>query len=406
MPEFTCRVASPSGEVAERSYVAESEASLRRELEGQDLLILDLKQHNPMMADLAKVFRLRGRVSIREFLLFNQELSALIRAGLPIVEILDILTERRKNQTFKVALLDIRDRVKSGESLSEAFSAQGEMFPSLYSSSLASGERSGELPSVLTRYIEYTHTVIALRSKVTQALIYPVILMALLTSLIALMIFFIIPRFETFLNDFGAELPLLTQIVLGTSRFCIDNWYFLLGGTVGAVLGLYFWAKTRAGKLALDRFKMRMPLVGQVFSDYAQNRFTRTLSTLQAGGIPLVTSLELSAKAVGSPVYEDSLAQVVEQVREGRSLHESLSDTGLMADIAVQMVKVGESTGALEEMLNNASDFTDKEIENRLAKIVTLIEPLMLVFMAVIVGVMLMAVYLPLINLYGGAGGI
>ena len=406
MPEFTARVSSIAGEVSERVYVSESEAALRRELESQDLLILDLKSRNAVAGDLGKLFRLRRRVSMHEFLIFNQEMSALIKAGLPIVEVLDILTERRKNETFKVALLDIRDRVHAGESLSEAFSAQGDLFPPLYSSSLASGERSGELPSVLTRFIAYTQTVLALKNKVVQALIYPIILFSLLFGLILLMVFFVIPRFESFLTGFNVDLPLLTKIVLNTSRFSIEYWWALLGGLVAAIVGLYAYKKTDQGKLAIDKFQMSLPLVGRVLKDYAQNRFTRTLATLQAGGIPLVNSLELSIKAVGSAQYEKALGNVADKVREGSSLHEALDETGLMSDISIQMIKVGESTGALVEMLNNASEFTDNEIENRLARIVTLIEPIMLIFMAVVVGVMLMAIYLPLITLYGkGVGG-
>ncbi len=404
MPEFVCRIAGPSGEVFEKTFVAESESWLRRDLENQDMMILDLRRRSAFAADLARMFRLRGRVSMRDFLLFNQELVALVKSGMPIVEILDILLDRRANETLKVALIDVRDRVKGGESLSEAFAAQGDLFPPLYSASLASGERSGELPTVLDRYIEYTETVLAIRSKVIQSLVYPAVLLTLLSSLVVLMVFFIIPRFEEFLTGFGRELPLLTRAVLGVSDFAVGNWYFIVGGAAALTVGYLSWKRTPSGRLRIDRAKMRLPLVGRVVSDYAQNRFTRTLSTLTAGGIPLVTSLELSARAVGSPVYEAALMDVARQVREGRSLHESLDDTGLLSPIAVQMVRVGESTGALEEMLNNVSDFTDREIANRLARLVTLIEPLMLVFMAVIVATMLLSVYLPMIELYGSAG--
>lgn len=402
MPEFVARVATNAGEVTERSYVHENEASLRRELEGQDLLILDLKQQSAL--SLGKAFNFRRRISMREFLLFNQELSALIRAGLPIVDILDILLERRKNETFKVALMDIRDRVRGGESLSEAFGAQGDMFPPLYSSSLASGEQSGELPAVLRRFIDYTQKVLELKGKVVQALIYPMVLFTLSLALIALMIFYIIPKFEEFLTGFNAELPILTQTILGIATFCSENWILILLSVVGSAFALWAWNRTPAGKLFFDKLSMQLPLIGSVMSDYAQNRFTRTLATLQAGGIPLVTALELSARAVGSPVYERELIQVADKVREGQSLWESLDETGLMSDIAVQMVKVGESTGALDEMLNNASEFTDREIDSRLARIITLVEPVMLIFMAFIVGTMLLSIYLPMIRLYGSAG--
>lgn len=404
MPEYQCRVASPAGDVFERAFVAADESALRRDLENQDLMILDVKRSSAMMQGLARALRLRGKVSIREFLIFNQEMIALVRAGLPILGSLDILLERRKNPAFKGALQDVRDRVKSGEALSDAFAAQGDLFPQLYAASLASGERSGELASVLQRYIEYTRKVLNIQRKVVSAMIYPAILLILSSGLIALMVFYIIPKFSVFLADFNAELPLITKALFGGATFCKDHWQWILAGVLGGGMLLMWWIRTPAGRVAMDRFKLRIPLVGGVTKDYAQNRFTRTLGTLQAGGIPLVTSLELAARAVGNAVFEQRLLGVAEQVREGGSLWEALERTELLSDIAIQMVKVGESTGALVEMLNDASEFTDEEIDTQLTRLVSLIEPLMLVFMAVVVATMLLSVYLPLIRAYGNQG--
>ncbi len=401
MPEFNCRVATPGGDVFERSYVAESEERLRHNLEAQDLMILDMRRRNALLQGLIKSTKIRGAVSSREFLLFNQEFTALIRAGLPILGALEILLERRKNQAFKQALIDIRDRVKSGEALSEAFVAQGDMFPQLYASSLASGERSGELASVLARYITYTKKVQEIQSKVVSALIYPAILMALSFGLVTLMVFFIIPKFNEFLTGFDAELPLITRVIMGTAEFCTGHWQIILAGAIASLFGFLAWKRTESGATIVDGVKLRLPVIGGIIDNYSQNRFTRTLSTLQAGGIPLVTSLELSARAVGNRVVEKALIQVAEQVREGQSLWQSLDETGLISDITIQMVKVGESTGALTEMLDHASDFTDHEIDTKLTRLVAMIEPLMLVFMAVIVAVMLISIYLPMIELYG-----
>ncbi|NIM01150.1 MAG: hypothetical protein GTO30_01215 [Acidobacteria bacterium] len=403
MPEFVCRVATPAGDVIERSYVYADEPSLRRDLEGQDLMLLSVRRQSSLFGGLAKLFKLRNTVSSRDFLLFNQEFSALIRAGLPIVTSLEILLERRKNETFRNALQDIRDRVKSGEALSEAFAAQGELFPPLYASTLASGERSGELANVLTRFISYWHNLLKIKRTVVSALIYPVILLCLGIGLISLLIFFILPKFSTFLKEMGADLPLISRIPIGIAEFCTEHWQILLAVLISSVIAFFLWRRTPGGRLALDRFKLRLPLIGSVVRNYAQNRFTRTLATLQAGGIPLVTSLELSAQAVGNRVYEAGLLEVSEKVRRGQSLWESLDETGLMTDITVQMIKVGESTGMLVEMLTNCSDFVDEEIDAQLQRLVSLVEPLMLIFMAVLVGFMLMAVYMPLIQAYGAA---
>lgn len=400
MPEFVCRVATPSGEVFDKVYVGTDERSLRRDLETQDLMILDVKRRNPILQQLMRMLRIQGGISSREFLFFNQELRALIHAGLPIVPSLDILLERRKNKTFRNSLIDIRDRVKGGEALSEAFIAQGELYPPLYAASLASGERSGELASVITRFVAYLQKIIGIRRKVISALIYPAILVSLALCLIALMVFFIIPKFNEFLVDFGADLPLITKMVVNTSTFCVEHWKIILGSLIGGFLTFSWWSRTERGNYAVDRAKLRLPLVGHVMAEYCQNRFTRTLGTLQAGGIPLVTSLELSARAVGNAVYEQKLLDVATKVREGEALWESLDQTGLMSDITIQMVKVGESTGALDEMLQNASDFTDEEIDANLDRMMSMVEPMMLLFMALVVATMLLSIYYPLIQAY------
>jgi type IV pilus assembly protein PilC len=400
MPEFICRVATPAGEIFDKIYAGTDEAALRRDLENQELMILDVKRRNPFVQQMLRSLRIHGSIASRDFLFFNQELRALIKAGLPIVPSLDILLERRKNKTFRNALIDIRDRVKGGEALSEAFEAQGDLFPPLYSASLASGERSGELPSVIERFIAYLQKIIGIRRKVISAMIYPLILMTLAFGLIALMIFFIIPKFNDFLIDFGAELPLITQIVVGTSTFCVEHWKLIVGGTIGGVILFSWWTRTEPGAFAFDRLKLRIPLAGGIINQYCQNRFTRTLGTLQAGGIPLVTSLELAARAVGNRVFEKALLEVTNKVREGEPLWDSLDKTGLIGDLTIQMVKVGESTGALDEMLDNASDFTDEEIDANLERLMSMVEPLMLVFMAFVVAIMLLSIYYPLIQAY------
>ena len=403
MPEFHCRVAYPTGEIVERSYTAQDAQSLRRELESKDYLVLEMRRRSAALGAIADTFRLKARISPREFLFFNQELRALIKAGLPVLPSLEILLERRKNPTFRRALTDVRDRIKGGESLSDAFGAQGDLFPKLYCSSLASGERSGELPSVLERYVAYQRSSMTIRRKVVSALTYPAILLTLSFVLVNLMVFYIIPQFNEFLQDFGTELPLITRVLVDTAEFCTGHWQVLIGGFVTLITALLIWARTEAGRVSLDGLKMRIPLVGGIIQEYAQNRFTRTLGTLVAGGIPLVTSLELTTQAVGNAVFERELAKVSTQVREGQSLWESVERTGLVSDIAVEMIKVGESTGSLEEMLHSSSDFTDEEIDYKLTRMISLFEPLLIVLMAVVVGGMLLALYLPMLQAYSKA---
>jgi type IV pilus assembly protein PilC len=401
-------MAMPTGEIVERMFVADSEAALRRELEEKDFLLLNVRRRSPLLETVIGIVKLRPRISSREFLFFNQEFAALIKAGLPILTSLDILIDRRKNATFKRALVDVRERVKSGEALSDAFAAQGDLFPKLYSSSLASGERSGELPTVLKRYIHYTRNLLAIQRKVVSAMIYPAIVLVMSAAVLSLMVFYIIPKFSTFLTEFGAEMPLITRMLVAFAVGCQAYWKVIVVAIVAAVGGFVWWKGTTPGRVAFDRYKMKIPIVGPILHDYAQNRFTRTLSTLVSGGIPLVTSLDLSARAVGNAYYEIQLLGATARVREGRTLWESIETTGLVSDITVEMIKVGESTGALVEMLDNSSEFTEEEIDYQLTKLVTMIEPLMLVFLAVVVAGMLVAIYLPLLQVVGGqaSGGL
>lgn len=400
MADFVCKVATPGGEILEQVFSAESEESLRRDFESRDYYVYSVRQRGGLdyLVDFS-AFR-RKRISTKEFLVFNQEMASLIHAGLPIITSLQALIERRKNPVFRQALMDVRDRVKSGADLSEAFEAQGDLFPKIYCSSLASGERSGEIATVLRRYIAYLKTVLAIRKKVISALIYPAILLTFAAGLVALLVTFIIPKFEEFFADFGADLPLVTRMVVGLSAWVQSNIIFLLAGAVVAVAGIAAYVRTPAGSMALDRWKIKIPLLGGIWHRYSISRFCRTLSTLIAGGIPLVTSVEISAHAVGNQVFEKEMLGVAQKVREGGSLWESLDQTGLMTDMSVEMIKVGESTGAMEEMLGNVATFYDEEIDSSLTTVVSLMEPVMLIFMAGVISVMLLAIYLPLIRSY------
>jgi type IV pilus assembly protein PilC len=399
MPEFIAKVGTTDGVVMERTFTAESEEALRSDLQGREYLVFDVRRKSGWLNLLPGFGAGRG-VRMKEFLLFNQELAALIRAGLPIIASLEILIERRKNQVFKKALMDVRDKVRGGASLSEAFEAQGGMLPAIYSATLASGERSGEIANVLLRFIAYQKTMVALKRKVSSALIYPAILFVLMIGLVVILITFVVPKFTEFYKDFGADLPLLTRMLIGVSSFVTQNGLFLVAGIVVGLLAFRAWLLTPAGRMARDRFVVKVPIVGPVFHRFAVSRFTRTLGTLIAGGIPAVTALEMAARAVGNLSFEGPLIEVEKKVREGSSLWESLETTGLFNDIAIEMTRVGESTGSLADMLANISDFYDEEIETRIATIMVFIEPTMLVVMGGFVVLIMLAIYLPLLRSY------
>ncbi len=400
MAEFQCKIVSGSGEILERSYTYDNEVILRKDLENKDYLILTVKKKNPLLDFLKGFLVWKGKVKIKEFLFFNQELAALIKAGLPIVLSLNILIERRKNVVFKKALQDIRDRVKSGALLSEAFEAQGDLFPKIYSSSIASGERSGEIATVLKRYISYMKLILSLRKKITSAIIYPAILLLLSIGLITLLLTYILPKFSEFYVSFEAELPLITKSLITLSVMLRDNVIIIISVLAAMFIVFQLWKRTGKGRILFDTWKLKIPIIGQVIHQYTISRFTRTLSTLVAGGIPLVNSLEIAGGATGNTRFAKEIQDVSKKIKEGESLWESLENTGLMSDMSIEMIKVGESTGSLEEMLGNVSDFIDEEIDQKINTLLSLLEPILLLFMAFVVGGMLLAIYLPLLKVY------
>jgi type IV pilus assembly protein PilC len=404
MPEFVCRMGTVEGDVIERVYVSDSADALRRDLERKDYLVFSVRKKGGALGFLPAFGR--KKIKIKEFLIFNQQLAALIQAGLPIVSSLDVLLERRKNPVFRKALGDIRDQVKAGAALSEAFDSQGDLFPKIYSSSLASGERSGEVASVLKRYIVHTKKMLGLKSRVLAALMYPAILFVMSFFVVGILIYYVLPKFASIYEGFGGveNLPLITKILVGGSLFVQNHAILLVAAALGAFLGFSAWKRTSAGALAVDGWTLRIPFAGGIVTKYCVSRFTRTLGTLVSGGIPLVTSLEIAGPASGNLVFETRLKDVSRKVREGNALAQSLEDTRLFSDLALEMIKVGESTGALQEMLENVSQLYDEEIDNNLQTIEALLVPVMLVVMGAIIASILLAIYMPLIKSYGMQG--
>jgi type IV pilus assembly protein PilC len=404
VPEFVCKLGTVEGDVVERVYTSENVEALRRELERKAFHIFSIRKRGGALALLPGFGR--RKIKIKEFLIFNQQLAALIQAGLPIVSSLEVLLERRRNPVFRKALSDIRDQVKAGAALSEAFDSQGDLFPKIYSSSLASGERSGEVASVLRRYITQTKRVIGLRSKVIAALIYPAILLTMSVGVVAILIYYVLPKFATIYEGFGGleSLPWITKVLVGTSLLFQDQILLILGALLGLVLAFTAWHRTEAGALTVDGWKLAVPFLGRIVQKYCVSRFTRTLGMLVSGGIPLVSSLEIAGPAAGNRVFTTRLAGVARKVREGNALAASLEETNLFSDLALEMIKVGESTGALQEMLENVSQFYDEEIDNDLQTIEALLVPVMLVVMGVVIAAIMLSIYLPLIKSYGMQG--
>jgi type IV pilus assembly protein PilC len=403
MPEFILRVGTPEGDVVERQVRAASVRAAREEMSRQGLHVFEVKRGELSLRDL--IPRIGRGISTEQFLLFNQELLALVRAGLPIVQSFDIMLERQKNVRLKEILTEIREKITSGVALSDAFAAYGDLFPAIYSTSLRSGERSGDLEGVLKRFLRYQKIIVNLRKRVIGAMIYPAILMLLSGAMIFVMMTYVIPKFAEFFTGFGAELPWFTTLMINVATAMKDNVLLVLGG-IGLVAFLFQRWSTTSGRLVWDRIKLHIPLAGGVLHRFAIMQFTQSLGTLLAGGTPMVPSIEIASQSITNQLVSTKIQGIVQNVREGEPLWRSLEDTGVMSDLAVEMIKVGESTGALTEMLANVSEFYDEEIESRLSRLVAAIEPLILVIMGVVIGVLLYAFYLPLFRLSSVGAGV
>jgi type IV pilus assembly protein PilC len=396
MPEFIVRVGTPDGAITERHVQAISTRAAEDELRQQGMHVFEARRGATKLRDLLP--RTKKIISTEHFLLFNQELLALVKAGLPILQSFDIMLERQKNLRFKEVLTDVREKLKSGIALSDAFAAYGDSFPAIYSTSLRAGERSGDLEGVLRRFLRYQKIIVNLRKRVIGALIYPSVLVVLSVGMVFIMLIKVIPKFAEFYQGFGAELPWFTTFMIKVSSTLNTNLPILVGVLVIGYIAFRRWIRG-SGRVAFDRFKLHLPLAGGILHRFAIMQFTQSLGTLLAGGTPMVPAIEISSQSITNKSISGKIFGMVQNVREGEPLWRSLENTEAMSDLAVEMIKVGESTGALTEMLGNVSEFYDEEIESRLTRLVSAIEPLILVFMGTVIAILLYAFYLPLFQL-------
>ncbi len=399
--EFQCRLGTEHGQVVEGVYIADDEAGLRRELEGKGYFILAARAKGGLaLPGLPALPALRRRrVSGQELLLFNQELATLLKAGMPLAQSLDILRQKVPNPTFKATLDAVYEKVRSGIALSDACAEHPSLFPPMYTASLLAGEKSGNLDEMLRRFIAYTRVVDSVKRNAISALIYPAVLFSLsLVVLFGIMVK-VVPAFQEFYGSFRAELPLSTRILMSISSLVRVNLPFLLLGLVGLGVFAWSWLRSRANVVRLHAAILRLPMLGTVATEFATSQFARTLATLLGGGIPLVSALEVAGRAVGNRYVGAAVETITQQVREGVSLGRAMTERRVFPDVALKMVDVGEQTGALQEMLNAVADFFDESVETTLSRFTKLIEPLMLVIMAVVIALILLALYMPVFQL-------
>jgi type IV pilus assembly protein PilC len=396
--EFRCRLASPNGQVIEGVYSADSESRLRHELEEKGLFVLSLQ---PKGAIGGFSFQLpqSQRIAEQQFLVFNQELATLLKAGMPLVQSLDLLKRRVESPVFRAVLDDVHDKVRSGTALSDAFGAHSHRFPRVYTASLLAGERSGNLDAVLRRYVEYAKIISTVKRKTRSALAYPAILIVLSLALVSVIVLKVVPAFADFYASFGAELPLVTRVILAISAFLRSQFLLVAVVLVVGVISFVVWVKQPGQQARFDRLMLRTPFVGPIAAKFATSQMARTLATLLGGGLPLVNALEIVAKSVGNQYMAAQLGIVNARVKEGESFAAALEARHVFPEVAVKMAEVGESTGALQDMLNTVADFYDEEIATNLERFVTLIEPTLLVVMGIVIAGLLLALYMPLFQL-------
>jgi type IV pilus assembly protein PilC len=392
MAEFVVKLADERGHMQEQVHVANSAEELRHRFSQAGYLVYSVRPKGIVGGKAHK------RVKLEPFLIFNQQFLTLIRAGLPILSSLELLAKRQKAQALRAQLEDVATRVRTGQSLSAAFEAQGG-FPVIYTTTLLAGERSGNLEEVLGRYLAFQRISLTFRKKLIASLFYPVLLVVMVTSLFVFLISFVVPRFAALYDQIGTKLPAITVFMLALGKNFQSYMPYLLLGTALGALGLYRWSKTENGANTIDALRVRLPIFGSIWLKYQVALFSRTLSTLLTGGLPPVPSLETAARSIASRKVAQAVMRSVVSVREGKGLAKSLETTGIFPELSIEMIEVGESTGALPGMLNSVAEFYEEDVQTALTAALSLIEPAILIVMGGVVVTILIALYLPIFSL-------
>jgi len=403
MAEFLCKVADGSGKVFYQVEPAESISEARQKLSDRGLFVYNVR---PRAGVLGQMFGQKRQKSVdgNDFLVFNQQLNTLIKAGIPILKALDLLSERAAAAGLRPVLGEVRRLVREGTPLSEALEQQG-VFPKVYTVSILAGEKSGNLSGVLEYYIAYQRVTTGFRKKLIATLIYPIILICAATGIVAYLVSSVIPKFAGLYSDLNITLPQATRVLIAVT---VTYRSYLLAAIVLLVVlaaSAFAWSQSDKGGLAMERIRMRLPIVGETIQKFQFAQFCRTLSTLLSGGTPLVQAMETAGGAIHSRLVSGAIMQGAHLVREGQSLHNSLSSTGLVPDLALEMVEVGEASGALSAMLASVAEFYEDDVNTHLANLVAFIEPAILILMAILIAFILVALYLPMFSLSVGGQG-
>jgi type IV pilus assembly protein PilC len=397
MAEFVLKYSDPRGEVHSQVAEAGTEKELRDRYSQQGFLIYSIKPRHEI-AGMSMGGGRKKKINLEKFLIFNQQFVTLVRAGLPILKALDLLSDRLTDMKLAPHIKAVREEVRNGSLLSDAFARQG-VFPPIYVTSVLAGEKSGALGEVLDRFITYQKLALAVRKKLILSLVYPCILLVLVICLMIFLITFVVPKFAELYSSMSAKLPAATEILIAVGTTARNYILFGFGVVVIAAVAFRFWAKTEKGEERMDRWKLRTPVLGEIWIKYQVAQFARVLGTLLVGGIPLMQALDTASSSLGTRLLKRTLGEAGKMVKEGQSLSSSLTKTKIFPGLAIDMIEVGESTGALPQMLQSVAEFYEDDVNTRMSASLALIEPAIMLSMGAFVTFVLVALYLPIFSL-------
>jgi len=395
MGEFVCRVADANGRVFSHIEAASSVTEARQKLADRGLFVYAVDQRNRLLSGM--LTRRERSVGGSEFLILNQQFNTLVKAGLPILRALDLLADRASSPKLRPVISQIRDRVREGKSLSEAVTEAG-VFSKVYSTAILAGEKSGNLSGVLEYYIAYQKVTTGVRKKILATLVYPVILVVMATAIVSYLVTGVIPKFASLYKDLNVPLPGPTRVLIALTVDYRYVFLFAIACLVLFAIGVFFWSRTAEGGLAFDRLKFRLPMVGNTMLKFQMAQFSRTLATLLTGGTPLVAGLQTASDAISSRLVRGAVIEATQMVREGESLSHALASKQVIPALALDMIEVGESSGALAPMLTSVAEFYEEEVALRISAMVSFIEPVILIFMGTLVAFILISLYLPIFS--------
>jgi type IV pilus assembly protein PilC len=396
MADFVLKYADSRGQIRQQTATAASEKELRERFTSQGFLVYSIKERG--QSGTVPGLGRKKKLNLEKFLIFNQQFVTLIRAGLPILKGLDLLSERLTDAKLGPYIKAVRDEVRNGTLLSEAFRQQG-IFPKIYVTSVMAGEKSGSLTEVLDRYLTYQKLALAVRKKVLVSLMYPCVLIVLVIALMVFLVTYVVPTFAGLYTSMQAQLPAMTEWLIAIGTTARSYLLGFVGALIVAGIALRWWARRPASQTTLDRFKMKLPIAGEIWLKYQVAQLGRILSTLLTGGIPLVQAMETAADSLAAPLLQRAVENAGKMVREGQPLSASLASAKMFPPLAIDMIEVGESTGALPSMLNSVAEFFEEDVQTKMTATLSLIEPAIMIVMGSFVAFVLIALYLPIFSL-------